>query len=196
MTGDPSTSPHVLDTALAALAVERQDSKAWEQLYTHLRPWVLAMMYRGLNGQRALAEEATQDVFFKLHRHARFSSDLAAAQFRRFVRIVASGVLADLLRVQAREQRLGFARVFASPKDLSDSVADPNPSPESNQISHSMLDNLLANLSGRDRVVAELILHLGASPREVASATGYDISAVYEVIARIKRIARRETTKT
>lgn len=48
----------------------RQDEAAWEDLYRKLWPYVMASMYRGLGGNRTLAEEAAQDVMFRILRHA------------------------------------------------------------------------------------------------------------------------------
>src|ERR1700722_8900956 len=168
-----------LEEALAVLAVRPRDVKGWEELYCRLWPWVMAMTYRGLHGQRALAEDASQEVFMKLLRYARFTSEQSAAQFRSFVRIVTTGVLADYVRAQTRQQ--GPAP-RADPESM-DSIPDQHPSAEHDQITRSVFDDLMARLDPRDRSVAQLSLKMGATPREVAAATGRDVHEIYESIA-------------
>lgn len=183
--------PDTLEPALATLAENRRDQKAWEDLYRGLWPWVMATMYRGLGGQRALAEEASQEVFMKLLRYARFNRPgHSAAQFRSFVKIVATGVLADHRRSRSREQKLSTGADSDTAPKLAESVPDPGPSPEHDQVGRSLVDELMRRLNNRDRTVAELFLAHGAAPREIAATTGCDVREVYESVARIKLKAK------
>jgi RNA polymerase sigma factor (sigma-70 family) len=183
--------PDVLESTLAILAKHPRDQMAWENLYRELWPWVMATMYRGLGAQRALAEEASQEVFMKLLRYARFDRQgHHAAQFRSFVKIVAAGILADYQRSLGREQKLAPRADPDSGPEPAESLADPRPSPEHDQVGRSVFDELMRQLNDRDRTVAELFLAHGSTPREIAATMARDVREIYESVARIKLKAK------
>jgi RNA polymerase sigma factor (sigma-70 family) len=195
-TGKESQAPQVHSTEesdplaapLSVLAGNPRDPGAWQELYYRLWPWLVATMYRGLWGMRALAgdsaQDAAQQVLFKLLRFARFDRGDSPAQFRSFVRAVSAGVVADLRRAQAREHEL-LAR-----SDRNELIRDAAPSPEHTEVAHDLFESLLARLEERDRGVAELLVIQRAPPRDIALILSRDTKEVYEAVARIKRAAR------
>jgi RNA polymerase sigma factor (sigma-70 family) len=87
-----------LSKCLKHLAHAKDDQEAWRQMHTLLWPRVMSTMYRALGGLRDRAEDASQEVFFRLVRYADFNRERSAEEFLGFVRVVCENVAADFLR--------------------------------------------------------------------------------------------------
>jgi RNA polymerase sigma-70 factor, ECF subfamily len=89
---------------LSRLAQVPDDPKAWEALFRRYWPYVFAINYRLLRGNRDLAEDASQDVFLRIARYRPFADLRDPAAFKAYLRIVARNVCRDYLRWSRREE--------------------------------------------------------------------------------------------
>ena len=74
-----------LSEVLAVLAKAADKVEAWRQLYELMWPFVFALNYRLLRGARALAEDASQEVFLRLVRYCNFSKLQTPEPFRAYL---------------------------------------------------------------------------------------------------------------
>src|SRR5438105_1398660 len=100
------TTSDKLIASIETLAHSRDDERAWGMLFNNLWPLVFATSYRILRGNRDLAEDASQDVFLRILRYARFEDFIDNPEaFKSYVRTICKNVcisyLARLLRQPA-----------------------------------------------------------------------------------------------
>lgn len=172
---------HLLVEILERLMHNRQDEAAWEDLYRKLWPYVMASMYRGLGGNRTLAEEAAQDVMFRILRHADINTN--PLRFLAYVRSICTSVLSDQFRRLRREPLPG-----ADPLAL---IPDSAPTAEEVAIRRDQIDLALSVLPDDERAVAEYLLR-GLKPAEIAESMSSDVQAIYQTIERLKRSMRKQ----
>ena len=87
-----------LGECLKRLARPKDDQEAWRQIYALLWPRVMSTTYRALGGLKDRAEDASQEVFFRLVRYADFGRVRTAEEFLGYVHVVCENVAADFLR--------------------------------------------------------------------------------------------------
>lgn len=102
------------------LAVSRRNDKAWETLYRLNWPFVRAIVYRRLGSVEGLAEDATQEVFYRLIRSCPFPSLRDPEAFRGYIWRVSDNVARTYRRRLLSRQELS---VPGDPEE----VADPIP---------------------------------------------------------------------
>lgn len=87
-----------LSECLRRLARANDDQEAWRQIHTLLWPRVMSTTYRALGGLKDRAEDASQEVFFRLVRYADFSRERTPEEFLGYVHVVCENVASDFLR--------------------------------------------------------------------------------------------------
>jgi RNA polymerase sigma factor (sigma-70 family) len=92
-----------LGECLDRLRSDKEDAQAWRALYDLLYPRVMAINYRRLGGRKDPAEDATQEVMFRLVKYTDFSQLRTPEQFLGYVSAVCESVCADSLRELLRK---------------------------------------------------------------------------------------------
>jgi RNA polymerase sigma factor (sigma-70 family) len=87
-----------LSECLKRLSHDKGDQEAWRQIYALLWPRVISTTYRALGGLRDRAEDASQEVFFRLVRYADFGRARTPDEFLGYVHAICDNVAADFLR--------------------------------------------------------------------------------------------------
>jgi RNA polymerase sigma-70 factor (ECF subfamily) len=129
--------------------------------------------------ERALADDAFQEVFMKLLRHgAPFRS---APHPMRWLHRVTDHACFDLLRTRRRSR-------LASPLDEAEDLVHPGVAPD---VRHAVLD-ALSGLSDEDKQIAVLAFVDGMSQQEIADDVGYSRVTVNKRIAAIRERLVRE----
>jgi RNA polymerase sigma factor (sigma-70 family) len=100
------TESETLTDLLRRLAISPVDENAWISLYRRLWPFVIAVMYRRLRGsQRAMAEDAAQEVFVRLLRSPPFQQIQDADAFRGYLWRIADNVAKSHRRKAWKDER-------------------------------------------------------------------------------------------
>ena len=102
-----------LEGVLRDLAAAPTNDAAWIRLYRLMWPFVFAVNYRALGDARDLAEDASQEVFFRLARYGAEWKITDPADFRRYVSTIARNVSRSLL-----SQLLGSVKYLELPSNL------------------------------------------------------------------------------
>jgi len=84
--------------ALEVLAQAADDQAAWHQLYRSARPFVFATNFRLLHGAHILAEDATQEVFFRLVRYGDFRRFPTENSLKAYLKVMCRHVVSDFTR--------------------------------------------------------------------------------------------------
>ena len=87
-----------LSECLEQLARAKDDQEAWRRIYTLLWPRVMSTTYRALGGLKDRAEDASQEVFFRLVRYTDFGRVRTPDEFLGYVHVVCENVAADFLK--------------------------------------------------------------------------------------------------
>ena len=152
--------------------VSPEDRAAFERLYRDHAPVVRRHLIY-LTGDRATAEDLTQETFGRLYEHA-FTDDAADLRDpRAWLLTVASNLAYNHFRTESRRSlRELSADVGAAQHADIDDVLD--------------VRRALYELDARDRVVL-MLRHSGFSYAEVAEAVGVAPSSVGTILARAQR---------
>jgi RNA polymerase sigma factor (sigma-70 family) len=102
-----------LEDVLRRLASAPTDNDAWIRLYQLMWPFVFAITYRALGDARDLAEDASQEVFFRLARYGAEWRITDATGFKRYVGTIARNVCRTQLN-----QVLGSVKWIEVPSNL------------------------------------------------------------------------------
>ncbi|HSQ61387.1 MAG TPA: RNA polymerase sigma factor [Acidobacteriota bacterium] len=164
---DPTqtTAPSVLDLE----GVRRRDPAALEAFFEHYFDRVYAVVTR-LLGDRTAAEDAAQEVFFKIHRAAHTLDP--ARDPGPWISTIATNVCRDYWRSGSHRMSRRSSSIKDTPglaERLTTGVADPE------------RDAILAE---RERLVREAVIELKEPYREVVVLREYD-GRSYEEIAAI-----------
>jgi RNA polymerase sigma-70 factor (ECF subfamily) len=176
--------PVPLEALVARLASSPADEEALRALYRQTWPFVFAVVYRRLHGAKALAEEASQEVFLRLVRACPFKRLRDPDAFRGYVWRVADNVARTyarrVLARHAAEVTPPEAEVGAADVQHFDRVEEELGAEE-------LLRQVMGAIESRDRELLRLVLE-GHSLSEIAKATGltYGNAAV-----RLHRLRRR-----
>mgnify|MGYP002066976308 FL=1 len=173
------------EVARLLAACARQDRQAFQRLYELTSPRLLACLIRLLRN-RALAEDALQDIFIQVwNRAAQFQRDrgsswawlIAMARYR-------------AIDLQRRERRL----VAGGPEDFEAIAADEEPHDSLMALGHraaAALDNCLNALQERQRHCILLSYQNGMTHAEVADRIGEPLGSVKSWIRRGLTALRR-----
>ncbi len=180
---DPLTTPTGTDPDAALLArYARGDAAAARLLAERLAPMLLRFATRMLGGDRAEAEDVTQEAMLRLWRQAPQWQADGAAKPATWVYRVAANLCTDRLRRRARRRHLPL-----------EAAADP-PDPGSSAAAQIMdatraaaLEAALASLPERQRQ-AIILRHIeGLANPEIAQIMDTGVEAVESLVARGKR---------
>lgn len=168
---------------LSRLANKRDDEQAWELLYGTFWPYVLATMYRLLHGQRELAQDASQEIFYRLLRYARFDNLRDPQRFFAYVATMCRNVAHDVL-----------SETVASVQ-IEESVGDTATiSPEERVRMIRLRDEILEGLDEKGRELAALLID-GYTLREIADRLGISYGNVGVRIHRLRLALRRQLSR-
>lgn len=168
-------STATLNAALGAVSATEAGREEWEQLYVRLWPYAFAILYRGLSGNRALAEDLCQEVMIRLIQSVR-PQDYAPAAVLAFVRTACYRVTIDSRRKNHEWQSVTNMETFPSSR----------PSPESQAIDHDLAQTVRSRLTRNDLHLAQLLAE-GASVDAIARSLSISRDAAYVRRHRLKR---------
>jgi RNA polymerase sigma factor (sigma-70 family) len=168
-----STDQQDLLQALRDLAKARSDERAWTTVYRTMWPFVLGHTYRALRGQRDLAEDASQEVFYRLVRYCDFETMTTVDVFRAYVRSVCWNVSRDLLsQIIRRREELSSDEQSQMLSELVVTATTPQDIAETMEI---LNEQVLAKLDKEDQTLVKLLLD-GNTLGEIAQNLGIDYS--------------------
>jgi RNA polymerase sigma factor (sigma-70 family) len=175
-------------SAIERLRKEDRDQGAWEDLYRCVYPYLIALMFRAVKGNRYLAEEAVQEVMLRILRNFDFNTNESSpASLMSYVKQTGRSVLIDLMRRETHEGR----RLTSLDKD-SDIVLD-QPDPNSDQARRVLLEDTLAvamrSLEPRQQTVVSLLLE-GRNIGEVAHALSVSEKTAYNIVSMVRKRMR------
>lgn len=176
-----------LRSSITRLSSNDRDESAWEELYRQVFPYLMAIMYRGLAGNRFLAEEGVQEVMLRFLRSYKF--DMASASpgsVVSYLKQTAQSVRSDLRRRQSREEQ---SQVSIEEHPESSENADPAVDPIQRSVLDQAFKRATANLKAREQTVVELLVQ-GRTLGEVALALNVSEKTAYNVVALVRRQMR------
>lgn len=168
---------------LAKRAARRGDAEALQALIRHHYPLVLAFA-RGVLQNRSDAEDAAQEIFFKVVRSiGRFGF---RSRFSTWLHRIAHNTVADHLRRRRTRARLDEARAAGpSMPGMREESAEP-----------TALEALLAPLTADDRDLLRSVYADGTPVRRVAERLGVAPAAVRWRLFRVRKRLRAVVMKT
>lgn len=113
-----------LGECLARLRSDKDDAQAWRTMYDLLYPRVMATNYRRLGDLKNQAEDATQDVFFRLVKYTHFSQVRTPVQFLGYLKTVCENVCAERFR-ELTKQTVGLEEGLT--EELEEKLTPANP---------------------------------------------------------------------
>ncbi len=175
-----------VERALTKLRKNAADGDAWEDLYRLTWPYTLATMYRLLNGNRLLAEEASQETMLRLVRNVRFDREnTTAASYYAYLRQICSSVATDIRRRSVREVPFGND-VSELPEEA---VEDQRATPERDAMLRSLVDHVRAKLEPEEEKIARMLAD-GYSAHDIAQRTNSSLATAYRRIASVRERIR------
>jgi RNA polymerase sigma factor (sigma-70 family) len=168
-----------LEDLLRKLSKRRYDEKLWESLYRNLRSFVWALAYRNLSGNRAMAEDAVQEIFFRLFRYTDFSTFNTPEDFLAYLVTVTRHATVDLGR-----KALRYA--IESPDEYHEDSAKSDPTPQQIDQARSLLGDVIGQMNGAQRQLAELLME-GKTLSEIARVLGLSYSAAGVRVHRLRQ---------
>lgn len=179
--------PVPLHALVARLASSPADEDAWRALYRQTWPFVFAVVYRRLRGAKALAEDASQEVFLRLVRACPFERLRDPDAFRRYVWRVADNVARTyarrILARHAAEIPTPEAEIGARDVQRVDLV-------EEKLAAEELLRQVVGGIEPRDRELLRLVL-AGHSLSEIAKATGVTYGSAAVRLHRLRQRLRK-----
>ncbi len=163
---------------LDAVAVPDAGHDEWEELYSRLWPYTLAIIYRSVYGNRGMAEDLCQEVMLRLVRSLRHQ-DFAPSATLSFIREVCRSVIVD-----SRRKERSFIAV-ASPE----AVPSAKPSPEAQAIESNLAESVRSRLTRNDAKLAQLV-GAGASVDVIAETLAISRETAYVRRYRLKKRVR------
>jgi RNA polymerase sigma factor (sigma-70 family) len=151
-------APDPLARTLARLALAPDDEEAWKQLYRLTWPYVRGIMAHRLGSLSGAVDDAGQEVYLRLVRHADFARVNSPEGFRHYLSKVCTSVANDYLE---RAQRQWGHEVTGLPVD----PADPQAWPEHAGQLDELLSAICGQLTAQDRHLLRLLLRGYSLPR-------------------------------
>ena len=175
----------VIRTAIQRLAGNDRDSRAWNDLYRGLYPFLFATLFRIFRANGFLAEEAVQEVMIRLLRSFDFGTPSVTVAslmdyLKRTLRSVASDILSKEKWSERQEPLEGV-----DPSRFSSDWG----SPETNVIFGDLFDKLKGDLSPRDGQVLEMLV-AGYSVDRIAKSLNISNKRVYSMTSDLRRKVR------
>ncbi|MBI4480962.1 MAG: sigma-70 family RNA polymerase sigma factor [Acidobacteria bacterium] len=170
--------------SLQRLASSRADQQAWELLYKHLWPFVVSLAYRALRGQRDLAEDASQEVFYRLLRYCQFEKLQDPNAFRAYLATICRNVVRDYIAHLLGKEGL-------DPKTPIKEANSPGNAAEQNAQASELLDNLYQNIDNKSLDLLKLLMH-GYSIAEISEQLGISYSNAAVRIHRLRLALRNQ----
>ena len=189
MTLPPFEASDRLASALARLAVAREDESAWRDLFDTTWPYLIAISYHPLGERRDLAEEVSQETFVRVARYAEFTALREPSAFRAYVRTICRNVIHTMWRAEHLETR---ANLFlkAHLEARADSGEISSAAPDEAVDARTSLMSILPHLSESDqRLLAWLVD--GYSLGEMVVLAQVTDGAMRVRIHRLRNILRR-----
>lgn len=151
-------------------------------LYRKMWPWVLAVLYRTLRAHRELAEDASQEVFIRLLRYARFAEFQGEKEFKNYVYIICQNVGRNYISVLSGLREHSLEKIEEQILEWKNSESH-----ERDVLLSVRAQEILNNLGADDRRLMEMIV-AGHDLADVAKNMGlsYKNAAV-----RLHRIRKR-----
>lgn len=167
------------EDAVQSLARDPRDQQRWLAFYQKLWPGVYYSVYRACRGERALAEDLTQDAFVRFLRYARLENFQNDAHALAYLRQIARNGLLGYLRRNRIER-------FSSDA-LLEKMAGPAAEDPEGVEARADLETLSAGLDDADQALLNRLL-VGDSVQVIAekSHVSYGTAAV-----RVHRLLRK-----
>lgn len=175
-----------LEEVLTRLARSRTDEESWRSLFTVLWPFVFAANYRSLQGEISLAEDASQEVFIRIVRYARFDEFNSSDAFLAYVRVLCRNVVRTTIKKIAKSPILR-----GGSEDISE-APDTMPTPEHAAASSQVLRQILAGVDPRDRELLTFVAR-GLSLDEIAARMGDSYTSIGVRLHRLRRALLRRS---
>ena len=177
-----------LGECLKRLARAKDDQEAWRQIYALLWPRVFSTTYRALGGLKDRAEDASQEVFFRLVRYADFERVRTPDEFLGYVRVVCENVAADFLR--------DLVHSTVSLEDGLDEAEEENltpANPEQLAITAELSERLREALNSEERELLQLMTE-GHKDAEIADRLGWSYAKtgvrVYRLRIKVRNLLK------
>jgi RNA polymerase sigma factor (sigma-70 family) len=173
-----------LSELLKNLAHDNGDPQAWNQLYELLWARVLSTTYRALGGLKDRAEDAAQEVFYRLLNYGDFSRSRTPEQFLGYLNVICSNVAADFLKDLAEA-------TIPLDEDLEDqqqeSLSPANP--EQLAISEDLLRKLEGPLDAQEQQLLSLVRN-GYKDAEIGEHFGWSYGKAAIRVHRLREKVR------
>lgn len=163
---------------LAGLARNSNDQTAWESLYNTLRPFVMATVFRVLWKNPELANDATQETFFRIFRYPKFCDLQDPDRFLPYLSTVAKHVAWDMHQ-KLLEDVSGLDAAQAQAAIL---VVTP----EQRERMRAVLSHVLEQLTPEEHRIVDLLI-AGLSVSQIADELGTTYSAAGVRIHRLRQ---------
>ena len=166
--------------ALNALKQDRTSETAWAKLYDLAWPFVFAVAYRMLRGQRDLADDAGQEVFLRVLRYADFKRFDSSDELYRYLSVLTKNVCHDIVSKQGTTHQL-----FADPEEgMADIASDYSwATVAENRV---FLRQIFEKLSNQDKQLIAL-LSSGFDLEDISKRLGLSYSNTGVRLHRIRR---------
>jgi RNA polymerase sigma factor (sigma-70 family) len=181
---EPAPAPSPLHALTSGLA--RGDDAAWAEFHRDFGPGIFRHLLGATCGDHDLANEALQQTYLRIARHARPCD--SAPMFSAWLRVVARSALNDCLRRRRSFWQL-LSHRHADPLNDSSSKGD-----EEEVL--AALDSALAQLDEANRGLLEAKYLLGASIRSLAAQLSLSEKAVESRLTRARAELRRQLLAT
>jgi RNA polymerase sigma-70 factor, ECF subfamily len=184
----PNSPPSVRVDADMVSGIVAGDPESLNQLFGRYAAGIFSLACR-ISRNRALAEEATQDVFVQVWRDAS-SYDPARGSVRAWLLTIARGRTLDRLRAQ--QVRNGRA-CRVEDADESGALRDRGSSPESSAAEsehNAVMDTVLAVLPPDDRRLVELAYFRGLTQTQIAATLQLPLGTVKSQMRRVLKLLR------
>jgi RNA polymerase sigma-70 factor, ECF subfamily len=180
LSGDHESLTEIVDN----LRRDPTNETAWSNLYLRLWPFMIAVAYRLLNGDRSAAEDVAQKAFLKVMRSRGLLGLEDEQAIRAFVGRATHNCAIDHWR---RNRRIEFRGTSLDVEPAS--AIDPRD--ESALETADWLANLLSELSEMDRRILQMTID-GEGLSAIAEATGWTYSNVGVRLHRLRQKLRKE----
>ncbi|CAN5606844.1 N/A [soil metagenome] len=175
-----SASPSPLLALTTGLA--RGDDHAWDDFHREYGPEIFRYLLAAARGDADLADEALQQSYLRIARHARPCD--SAPVFAAWLRVVARTAISDCRR--GRRNFWGLLQRYHAAQLPSES------SSEHDDQLDAALDNALAKLSPDDRALLEAKYFTRLAVRDIAEKLSLSPKAVESRLTRARDALRRE----
>lgn len=167
---------------LRRLSQSPDDQHAWTGLYRKLWPFVFAINFRLLRGQRELAEDVSQEVFLRLRRYCPFRRLEGPEDLRAYTATVCRNTCRSYLKRSWGRDELALDEIL----DEGALEVWTSPDFEKQVEADDLLRNLFASLNPEDRSLLRLILD-GYGIGEIAQRAGLNYSTAGVRVHRLRR---------